>query len=350
MGKVIVGLSGGVDSSVAAFLLKEQGYDVVGVSMNVWDESTVDKMSANPTKDAREVAKFLDISFYEIDYRKEFRECVVNNFVEEYLNGRTPNPCNRCNKYMKWDAMLKKAEELGADYIATGHYAKIKKTKEGRFYVANAESAKKDQTYALCMLTQEQLSKTLMPLGEYSKEEVRKIALDAGIPVAEKKESQDICFIPDNDYAGFLEREVPERIPPRGNFVLKDGKVLGEHEGITHYTIGQRRGLGLPMGHRVVVTKIDAMKNEVVIGENEDVFTCEVIAKDVSFMGLEKIPEEGIRLLGKIRYAHAGEWCFVKPLGEGIICRFEKPVRAATPGQTLCLYDGECVAAAGIIQ
>lgn len=347
--KVVVGLSGGVDSSVAAYLLKKSGYEVIGVTMNVWEEDTVGMMNANPLKDAQLVAEKLEIPFVIFDFKKEFRECVVNNFTSEYLNGRTPNPCVRCNRYIKWEALLKKAKEFGADYIATGHYARIKELPNGRLSVVNSVTSEKDQTYALCSLTQEQLAHTLMPVGEYTKEEIRQIAADAGIPVAQKKDSQDICFIPDNDYGSFLERECPEKIPGPGKFVTIDGKVLGEHKGITHYTIGQRRGLGLPMGHRVVVTKIKPDTGEVVIGENEDVFTGKVVAADINYMGMESLNEPK-RLWGKIRYAHKGEWCEAKLLPDGrVVCEFENPVRAATPGQTLVLYDGDAIALSGVI-
>ena len=256
--KVVVGMSGGVDSSVAALLLKRQGYDVVGVTMQIWQEESPAVTAAqggccgfDAAEDARRVADVLDIPHYVMNFRKEFREKVMDYFVSEYLAGRTPNPCIACNRYVKWESLLRRSMEIGADYIATGHYAGIIRLKNGRYAVRNAVTTKKDQTYALYSLTQEQLAHTLMPVGDYTKEEIRQIAEEAGLPVAHKPDSQEICFIPDNDYAAFIDREAKERVPKPGNFVTTDGQVLGRHLGITHYTVGQRKGLNLAMGRPV---------------------------------------------------------------------------------------------------
>jgi len=358
MKRVVVGMSGGVDSSVAAYLLKKKGYDVIGVTMLTWqDDEAVGSLqevnsicgSMSGALDAEKVAKYLDIPFYIADFRKDFKCNVMDYFVEEYLQGRTPNPCVVCNRHVKWEALLKKGAELGAEYIATGHYARIDRLPNGRYAVRNSVTAAKDQTYALYNLTQEQLKRTLMPAGEYTKEEIRRIAEEAGIPVAHKADSQDICFVPDNDYAAFIAETAGDRLPPTGNFVTSDGKILGKHKGITHYTIGQRRGLDLPMGERVFVTEIRPETNEVVIGKNEDIFTTEVLCEKVNFMGMADL-EKPRRAMAKVRYNHKGEYCLLEKWAEDkVLCRFEQPVRAATPGQAVVFYEGEYVLGGGTI-
>lgn len=354
--KVVVGMSGGVDSSVAAFLLKEQGYDVIGVTMQIWQDEAEEKKSAEggccgltAVDDARRVAEKLNIPYYVMNFKQEFKKQVMDYFVAEYLRGHTPNPCIACNRYVKWEALLKRSLEIGADYIATGHYARIDRLPNGRFAIRNSVTASKDQTYALYSLTQEQLSRTLMPVGEFAKDEIRKIALEAGLPVANKPDSQEICFIPDDDYAGFIEREAGSAVPGPGNFVDKDGKVLGRHKGITHYTIGQRKGLEIAMGRRVFVTEIRPETAEVVLGENEDVFTDRVLCDRVNFMSVADVTEP-TRVKAKIRYNHQGEYCVLEKQADGsVLCRFEKPVRASTPGQAVVFYDGEYVLGGGTI-
>lgn len=354
--KVVVGMSGGVDSSVAAYLLKEQGYDVIGVTMQIWQDETMEQMSEkggccglSAVEDAGRVAQKLDIPYYVMNFKREFKCHVMDYFVEEYLKGRTPNPCIACNRYVKWESLLQRSLEIGADYIATGHYARIGKLPNGRLAVCNSVTASKDQTYALYNLTQEQLSHTLMPVGEYRKEKIRQIAEKAEIPVANKPDSQEICFVPDNDYAAFIDRAAGEKVPPAGNFVDKDGKILGRHKGITHYTIGQRKGLELAMGHRIFVTEIRPDTNEVVIGENEDVFTDRLLCDRVNFMAVKDL-EAPRRVLAKIRYNHKGEYCRIEKLEGGKVqCIFEKPVRAVTPGQAVVFYDGEYVLGGGTI-
>lgn len=357
MGKktVVVGLSGGVDSSVAAYLLKEQGYDVIGVTMQIWQEEDSCTLEENggccglsAVEDARRVAQKLDIPYYVMNFRKEFQKHVIDYFTTEYLQGRTPNPCIACNRYVKWESLLKRSLEIGADYIATGHYARVEQLPNGRYAIRNSVTAKKDQTYALYNLTQEQLSRTLMPVGAYTKEEIRKIAEEAGLPVAHKKDSQEICFVPDNDYAGFIKNSTGQKIP-KGNFVLTDGKVIGEHQGIIHYTIGQRKGLNLSMGHPVFVTEIRPDTNEVVIGESEDLFVNTLLCDRVNFMAIEGLEGE-IRLKAKIRYNHPGADCVISMAENGkVLVTFDQPQRAITPGQAVVFYQGEYVAGGGII-
>lgn len=354
--KVVVGMSGGVDSSVAAYLLKEQGYEVIGVTMQIWQEEPEERKAEgggccglSAVEDARRVAEVLDIPHYVMDFRREFKCHVIDYFVKEYLAGRTPNPCIACNRHVKWEALLKRSLEIGADYIATGHYARIDRLPGGRLALRQSVTAQKDQTYALYNLTQEQLSRTLMPVGEYAKEQIRELAERAGLPVAQKPDSQEICFVPDGDYAGLIDREAAGRVPGPGNFVTAEGRILGRHKGITHYTLGQRRGLGLPMGERVFVTGIRPETDEVVVGGNEDLFVREVFCGNVNFMSVEDICEPW-RVKAKIRYNHGGEYCRIeKTEGGRIKCIFEEEVRAATPGQAVVFYDGEYVLGGGTI-
>lgn len=349
-------MSGGVDSSVAAYLLKKQGYDVIGVTMQIWqdeDEFTQEENGGccglSAVEDARRVAERLEIPYYVMNFKREFKEHVMDYFVTEYLLGRTPNPCIACNRYVKWEALLRRSLEIGADYIATGHYARIEQLPNQRFAIKNSVTAAKDQTYALYNLTQEQLSRTLMPVGAYTKDEIRAMAEEIGLMVAHKKDSQEICFIPDNDYAGFIDRECKGQVPLPGNFVSVDGELLGQHKGITHYTIGQRKGLGIALGHPVFVTEIRPETNEVVLGENEDVYTTYLTADHLNFMSIPDIRQETM-LMAKIRYSHAGSMCkVIRTAEDEVRCEFLEPVRAVTPGQAVVFYDGDYVAGGGVI-
>ncbi|HJA67356.1 tRNA 2-thiouridine(34) synthase MnmA [Lachnoclostridium sp. An169] len=355
MKTVVVGMSGGVDSSVAAYLLKKEGYRVIGVTMQIWQDEEPEHMEENggccglsAVDDARRVAAALEIPYYVMNFKEEFRKYVIDYFVKEYENGRTPNPCIACNRFVKWEALLSRSLSIGADYIATGHYARIEQLPNGRYALRRSAVPVKDQTYALYNLTQEQLSRTLMPVGAYSKDEIRSIADEIGLTVAQKPDSQDICFVPDGDYASFIEEETGKRAQ-EGNFVAPDGTVLGRHKGIIHYTVGQRKGLGIALGHPVYVLEIRPETNEVVLGTYEESLTRTVRAVSLNFMSEPDLPEPK-RVFAKIRYNHRGAWCTAERTGKDeIVCTFDEPQRAVTPGQALVLYDGEYVLGGGTI-
>lgn len=356
-GKVVLGMSGGVDSSVAAHLLKEAGYDVIGVTMQIWQEEAREIIEEqggccglSAVDDARRIAFKLDIPYYVMNFKQDFKRSVIDYFIEEYKNGRTPNPCIACNRHVKWEALLKRAKEIGADYIATGHYARIERhPKTGRLSIKTSITAQKDQTYVLYHLTQEQLQSTLMPIGAYEKEEIRAIAETIDISVSQKPDSQEICFIPDNNYSKFIEEQTGKKYP-KGNFVDMDGNILGQHKGIIHYTVGQRKGLGIAFGKPMFVYGINAKNNEVVLCENDALFQKVLYAEDVHFMAFDDIPD-GSRFQAKIRYSHKKAWCTVRLMENKskLECVFDEPQRAITPGQAVVLYDGEYIAAGGTI-
>lgn len=358
MKRVVVGLSGGVDSSVTAYLLTKEGYEVLGVSIVMCDNSET------VTADAKKVSDSLGISYEIIDARECFSKCVMDYFTEGYLKGETPNPCNMCNKHIKWAILQKYALEHDASYVATGHYAKIDKLENGRYSVRNSVTATKDQTYALCLLSQEQLRNTLMPLGDYTKEEVRGIAAELGLDVANKKDSQDICFVEDGDYAAFINERIKSgggtflgsdkteyKWPDKGKFVNMSGEVLGINEGYIHYTIGQRRGLKFAAGKRIFVQSIDAANNTVVLCEDESLYTKYVRLTDINWMGISDASEiENRELSAKIRYAHRQAGAKVHCDDKGIMIEFDEPVRAVTPGQFCVVYcDGYILFAGKIV-
>lgn len=353
--KVVVGMSGGVDSSVAAYLLKEAGYEVIGVTMQIWQEQDQEQMEReggccglSAVEDARRVAMELGIPYYVMNFRREFQCQVIDYFVKEYEEGRTPNPCIACNRYVKWEALLQRSLGIGADYIATGHYARIEKLQNGRYAIRNSVTAAKDQTYALYNLTQQQLARTLMPVGAYEKDEIREIARRVGLPVASKPDSQEICFVPDNDYAGFIQNYTGRTCLP-GNFVDRAGNIMGRHRGIIHYTVGQRKGLGLALKEPAFVLEIRPQTNEVVLGCGREIFAETVRADRINLMSRESIPE-GMEVMAKIRYNHCGAAAHVCHEEDGSLrCVFEEEQRAITPGQALVLYEGEYVLGGGII-
>jgi len=354
--KVVAGMSGGVDSSVAAWLLKEQGYDVVGVTMQVWQEQQEIQeenggcCGLSAVEDARRVAWKLGIPYYVMNFKQEFHDHVIQYFMEEYVKGRTPNPCIACNRHVKWESLLKRSLDIGADYIATGHYAQVERLANGRYALKKSAAAAKDQTYALYNLTQQQLSRTLMPIGGYSKEEIRKMAERIGLEVAGKPDSQEICFIPDHDYAGFIEKHWGRELP-QGNFVDMEGNILGRHKGITHYTVGQRKGLELSLGRPVFVVEIRPETNEVVIGSGSDVFSDVLTCKGLNWMAVDGLCGESMKVTAKIRYSHKGAPCVIREIGrDRVECRFEEPQRAVTPGQAVVFYDGDYVVGGGVIE
>lgn len=355
MAKVLVGMSGGVDSSVAALLLKEQGYDVVGVTMNVWErENPIVSEKAccalDAVNDARAVCNKLGIEYYVLNFRDTFKAMVIDYFAKEYIAGRTPNPCTACNRYVKFEALLQKAINVfECDFIATGHYAKVEfDEKTGRYFLRKSVTDKKDQTYALYNLTQEQLKHTLMPLGDYTKEQVREIAEKNGLVNAKRHDSQEICFVEDNDYAKFIEEKYDYKAKP-GNFVDMAGNVLGKHNGIIHYTIGQRKGLDIAFGKRMYVVGLDMEKNQVILGDDKDLFKDTLVCEDLNWMTISKL-ESPMFVTAKIRYSAKCEMATVIPLEDGRAkVVFNEPQRAITSGQSVVFYDGDKVVGGGII-
>ncbi len=349
----LIAMSGGVDSSVAAALTMEKGYNCIGCTMRLYENDMVGLdllgtcCSIEDTKDARSVCEKLGIDYNIYHYEAEFKDKVIEPFVCSYEKGETPNPCIRCNKYLKFDSLYKRARELGCEYIVTGHYARIQE-RDGHFYLLKAVDLNKDQSYVLYDLSEEQLAHTLFPLGEYTKTQAREIAEKYGFVTSHKSESQDICFVPDGDYAGMIKR-YREKEYPTGDFVDKEGNVLGRHDGIINYTIGQRRGLGIPADRRLYVTKLDVENNKVILADNIDLFKRELMIRDFHWI-TGQAPDKEFRCSAKIRYKHKEQPAFVCPMENGYAkVVFDEPQRAITAGQSAVLYDGDIVLGGGII-
>lgn len=354
--KVLVAMSGGVDSAVAAVLLKEEGYELGGATLKLFDDAeTIAResrtcCSIDDVDDAKAVAEKLGFPHFTLNYREEFVEKVINKFAAVYKSGKTPNPCVDCNRYIKFEKMVEKAKELGYDRIATGHYAQIEYDEEkDRYLLKKSSDQKKDQTYVLYNLTQDQLSRTMFPMEGITKSEARKIAEDRDLIVARKPDSQDICFVPNGDYEKFLREKMDINVGP-GNFVDKEGNILGKHNGYINYTIGQRKGLGIALGKPAYVLRINPDKNEVVIGDNEDLFTEEMTVKDLNLIFVEKLKEE-MNIEVKTRYTQKATKAIIKPLEKNrAYVKFLDPIRAVTPGQAAVFYIGDYVLGGGTIE
>ncbi|MBK9936093.1 MAG: tRNA 2-thiouridine(34) synthase MnmA [Cytophagaceae bacterium] len=358
-GRVLVAMSGGIDSSLAAVLLHEQGYEVIGMTMKTWDYASsggtkkeTGCCSLDSINDARHIAVELGFPHYILDIRSEFGDYVIDHFTGEYLEGRTPNPCVLCNTHIKWDALLRRADNLGCEFIATGHYAKIRE-ENGRYVISKGLDETKDQSYVLWGVSQESLSRTLLPLGGYTKAQIRDMAREKGFyDLVNKSESYEICFVPDNDYRGFLKRRIEgleERVKG-GNFVMENGQIVGKHEGYPFYTIGQRKGLKVAMGYPVFVTEIRKETNEVVLGTDEYLKRNAMIVGKLNLQKYEKIPSEGIQSITKIRYKDRGESAFINQIeNDKLEIKFDLPVNAIAPGQAAVFYENDDVIGGGWI-
>jgi len=353
MARIVVAMSGGVDSSVTAALLKQQGHDVIGVTLNVWPESNVDEVTRtkaccgiSAVDDARRVADLLDIPYYVLNFRELFREYVIADFVREYTRGRTPNPCVRCNQHVKFRPVLQRAVALGAEYVATGHY--VRKDRDpvtGRYRLRKAADPSKDQSYVLFPMQQDELARTLFPLGDLPKSETRRLAAEFGLPVAKKPESMEICFVPDNKYGRYVVAAAPQAAQP-GPIINLQGRYLGEHPGITFFTVGQRKGLGLTSSEPLYVVDIDHERNALIVGADRDLYCRELIADDLNLVALAAL-DGPVRCRARIRYRMAEAPATIEPApeeGEGAIrVVFDGPQRAVTPGQAVVFYDGDVV-------
>lgn len=353
MPKVVVAMSGGVDSSVAAVLLKEQGYEVTGMMLRLWSEPGKEDSNRCCTPDAmaqaRRVAARLDIPFYVVDAKEVFRQTVVQFFINGYAKGETPNPCLMCNRHIRWEFLLNHALALGADFMATGHYVRRRTTQDGRVELLKAVDAAKDQSYVLHVLTQEKLAKALFPIGEYPKPEIRRIAAEAGLSTATRADSQDLCFLAGDDYRNFIRRNAPE-IASAGQIVTRGGMVLGEHQGLPYYTIGQRKGLSITSTRPLYVLGKDPATNVLIVGALEELGQSELLAVDVNWTGGET-PSGPFRAQVKIRYSAQEAPAEVTPLENGtkVRVRFDAPQRDITPGQAAVLYNRDTVIGGGVI-
>lgn len=352
MKRALIAMSGGVDSSLAALLMKEKGYECIGCTMKLYEnedagiEKTKTCCSLDDVEDARNVACLLDMPFYVFNFTERFRTQVIDRFVQSYEEGRTPNPCIDCNRYMKFDKLYERAKLMGCEYIVTGHYARIEK-EDGKFFLKKALDETKDQTYVLYTLTQDQLAHTMFPLGDLTKRTVRNIAETNGFINANKPDSQDICFVPDGDYASVIEKYTG-RICMPGNFVDTEGNIMGRHKGIIHYTLGQRKGLGIAAGKPVYVCEIRPQTREVVLGNPEDLMSRDVYVSDFNWIS-GNAPGGRIRCTAKVRYRQSEQPAVLSVEGDIVHIVFDQPQRAITPGQAAVVYDGDVVLGGGTI-
>ncbi|MER2998163.1 tRNA 2-thiouridine(34) synthase MnmA [Pontibacter populi] len=359
LGRVLVAMSGGIDSSVAAVMLHEQGYEVVGMTMKTWDYASsggskkeTGCCSLDSINDARNIAVQLGFPHYIIDIREEFGDFVINHFTDEYMAGRTPNPCVLCNTHIKWDALLRRADQLGCDFIATGHYANIRE-ENGRYVISKGLDENKDQSYALWGISQKSLARTIFPLGNLRKSEIRQMALDRGFTeLVNKPESYEICFIPDNDYRGFLKRRIEglEEQVAGGEFVLEDGTIVGTHEGYPFYTIGQRKGLGVALGFPAYVTRIEKENNRVILGNFEDLAKNAMTVGKLNMVKYDNLIDRPIPTITKVRYNDSGTEAIVEQEGDKMKVHFLHGVHAIAPGQAAVFYEGNDVVGGGWIE
>ena len=352
--KALIAMSGGVDSSAAAFLMQEAGWDCIGANMRLYRNEDIGMAgektccSLDDAEDARSVAYRLGMPFYVFNFSEDFNRQVIDRFVCAYEQGETPNPCIDCNRFLKFDRLYRRARELGCDCVVTGHYARVEQAENGRWLLKKALDPAKDQSYVLYSLTQEQLAHTRFPLGIYSKPEIRAMAEARGFRNAHKHDSQDICFVPDGDYAAFIAQRTGRNDTP-GSFVLEDGTVIGRHRGMIHYTIGQRKGLGIAWAHPLYVLRKDLLRNEVVLSDNAALFSARLTAREFNWIAYDA-PTEPVRCAAKTRYQAREVPCTAAVLPDGrVAVEFDQPVRAITPGQAVVLYDGDTVLGGGTI-